>query len=223
MGSTQSEKIFQDQNSLPSSYFKHHVWHQLQFNKIKGNELKSPRIRIGPEESENILEIKQLSKLRINKPMENWKEATVVNFSYQDLGHDYQLKSFMRIMNKLKNCEDLNLVDDSLRSLRNLTFKKCQKLNLKKNFIMSFNDLPKCPIIKHLNLAENNINKLDGLSQLKSLISLDLSRNPIQYEANYRKMVFSEVPSLQVLDGVNKTQEDENYFPSLNSSTCIVS
>lgn len=63
----------------------------------------------------------------------------VVNFSYQDLGHDYQFKSFMRIMNKLKNCEDLNLVDDSLRSLRNLTFKKCQKLNLKKNFIISFN------------------------------------------------------------------------------------
>ena len=55
-------------------------------------------------------------------------------------------------------------------------------------------NLPRCSRLRHLCLVENNVTSLDASSRFPNLESLDLSRNPIQFERNYRSRY---VPSLK--------------------------
>lgn len=206
-------------NKLPSSRYRHAIWHQLQSNQVKGDELKCPRIRKGPYDessscssSESSDDEEKMNSVRVHKKlkskMENWSKLETVNFSYQDLGHNYQMRNFMRIMRSLKNCKHLQLVDNSLSTLSQVNLSRCETLNVQKNHFKSLNDLPGCGKLKHLNMTENNITSLQGASRFAGLTSLDLSRNPIQYEENYRQKVYKAFPKLKVLDG-SPANEDE--------------
>ena len=44
------------------------------------------------------------------------------NLSYQDLQHAYQKENFLRLLKRLFRVSELNLVDDSLRSLSKVAF-----------------------------------------------------------------------------------------------------
>nr|CAB3265098.1 protein phosphatase 1 regulatory subunit 42-like [Phallusia mammillata] len=224
---------------LPGDPYKYALWHQLPKNKIKGNELKCPRIRKGPDVSSSSCSSSSSSSSssdsdpesgrRRGKPKlrhdyknekENWKEAQIVNLSYQDLGHDYQLKNFKRVLQSLRSCVQLHLVDNSLTDLHSINLPACHMLNLKKNYFTSFKNLPSAPGVLHLNLGENNISNLDGCERFKKVQSLDLTLNPIQFTEGYRSRVFAKFPNLKFLDGIPLTSED--HPESYPDNTCSV-
>ena len=45
-----------------------------------------------------------------------------VNLSYQDLGHGYQTKEFIRVLRKLIRAESIELIENGLADLTNTTF-----------------------------------------------------------------------------------------------------
>ncbi|EMP39840.1 Neuroserpin [Chelonia mydas] len=141
---------------------------------------------------------------------ENWENCANLNLSFQDLGDLYQLENFNRILRRLIRVERLWLVDNSLTDLSAIRLPRCKELNVSKNHFTSLKQLPKIPQIRHLSLADNNIETLSGISDLRStpLESLILKRNPCEFKENYRQLVFSNLPNLRTLDGVPKLPED---------------
>ncbi|KAM7133167.1 uncharacterized protein WM277_016900 [Molossus nigricans] len=112
-----------------------------------------------------------------------------LNISFQDLGDPYQVANFNRILRRLIRVETLWLVDNSLVDLSAIRLPSCRVLNMNKNHLTSFKQLPKVPQIRRLCLAENHIETLAGLSSLRGtpLESLVLKRNPCEFYPNYRK------------------------------------
>ncbi|XP_071076867.1 acidic leucine-rich nuclear phosphoprotein 32-related protein [Desmodus rotundus] len=157
---------------------------------------------------------------------ENWEDCKNLNISFQDLGDPYQVTNFNRILRRLIRVETLWLVDNSLVDLSAVRLPSCRVLNMDKNHLTSFKQLPKIPHIQRLSLAENHIETLTGLSGLRHtpLESLVLKRNPCEFYQNYRKRVFSCLPNLKVLDGIPKLPEDSPP-PETNifSKLCIAS
>lgn len=221
------------QQRLPGNRYKHAVWHQLEHTQVTGDQLRCPRVRKGPDDSgdsdasnsddEDDVE-KMISRKKFKSLMEKWSKSEAVNFSYQDLGHAYQRKNFLRILKQLKVAKTVHLIDDSLEDLRAVSLSKCEMLNLRKNYFKSFANLPRCSRLRHLCLVENNVTSLDASSRFPNLESLDLSRNPIQFERNYRSRVFKAFPKLRLLDG-KSGNEEELEVAALNSSSsvCVIS
>ncbi|XP_028642614.1 acidic leucine-rich nuclear phosphoprotein 32-related protein 2-like isoform X2 [Grammomys surdaster] len=155
-----------------------------------------------------------------------YREMKKLNISFQDLGDPNQVENFNRILRRLIRVETLWLVDNSLVDLSAIRLPSCRVLNMSKNYLTSFKQLPKIPQIQHLSLAENHIETLAGLSSLRytPLESLTLKRNPCEFHQNYRKQVFLCLPNLKILDGILKLPEDcapqeDNIFSKL----CILS
>jgi len=149
-----------------------------------------------------------------------WFTLQAVNLSYQALGDPYQLKNFERVLMRLVRCKQLQLIDNSLSDLSRVCLPNCTVLHLNRNCFQSFKKLPKCPNLENLNLTENNISKLNGLSSLKKcpLRSLVLTRNPVEYITNFRHKVFSALPQLELLDGYPRLPEDSQSTSSSTSS-----
>jgi len=143
-----------------------------------------------------------------------------VNLSYQALGDPYQLKNFERVLMRLVRCKQLQLMDNSLSELSRVCLPNCTMLHLNRNCFQSFKKLPKCPNLEYLNLTENNISKLNGLSSLKKcpLRSLVLTRNPVEYIANFRRKVFGALPQLELLNGYPRLPEDTQSMSSNSTS-----
>ncbi|XP_051674723.2 acidic leucine-rich nuclear phosphoprotein 32-related protein [Oryctolagus cuniculus] len=221
---------------LPSDSCKYLTWHKIKQHDIQGSQLRCPRVREGPAEDDvsftqmgcALTPVKRvLGKNKWEKWLqENWEDCTNLNISFQDLGDAYQVENFNRILRRLIRVETLWLVDNSLVDLSAIRLPSCRILNMNKNHLTSFKQLPKIPQIQHLSLAENHIETLTGLSSLQCtpLESLTLKRNPCEFHQNYRKRVFSCLPNLKILDGILKLPED--YSPpetSIFSKMCIVS
>uniref|UniRef100_A0A8C9PDY8 Uncharacterized protein n=1 Tax=Spermophilus dauricus TaxID=99837 RepID=A0A8C9PDY8_SPEDA len=214
---------------LPSDSCKYLTWHKVEEHDIRGSQLRCPRIRKGPSEEELLFQ-----QARCNLPpkkrvleknkwetwlQENWEDCT-------DLGDPYQVENFNRILRRLIRVETLWLVDNSLLDLSAIRLPSCRTLNLNRNYLTSFKQLPKLPQIQHLSLAENHIETLAGLPSLRCtpLESLILKRNPCEFHQNYRKRVFSCLPNLKMLDGILKLPEDYSPpEPNIFSKLCIVS
>ena len=138
---------------------------------------------------------------------------------------------------RLVRCKQLQLMDNSLSDLSKICLPTCTMLYLNRNCLQSFKKLPKCPNLQYLNLTENSISKLKGLSHLRKypLKSLVLTRNPVEYIANFRRKVFNELPELELLDGYPRLTEDmesqsssssdftEQHRSKLNSEYCNIS
>uniref|UniRef100_A0A8D0I741 Uncharacterized protein n=2 Tax=Sus scrofa TaxID=9823 RepID=A0A8D0I741_PIG len=221
---------------LPSDYFKYLTWHKIEQNDIRGSQLRCPRVREGPS-AEGLVFRQEACTLPPRKRVleknewetwlqENWEDCTNLNISFQDLGDPYQVANFNRILRRLIRVETLWLVDNSLVDLSAIRLPSCRVLNMNKNHLTSFKQLPKIPQIQHLFLAENHIETLTGLSSLQCtpLESLTLKRNPCEFHQNYRKQVFSCLPNLKMLDGILKLPEDSPP-PETNifSKVCIIS
>uniref|UniRef100_A0A8C8SKE8 Uncharacterized protein n=1 Tax=Pelusios castaneus TaxID=367368 RepID=A0A8C8SKE8_9SAUR len=184
---------------LPSASFKYLTWHELKEHDVQGSQIRCPRVREGPSEEE--LFFRGEDALRARKQLtekekwqqrqqENWENCANLNLSFQDLGDLYQLENFKRILRRLIRVERLWLVDNSLTDLSAIRLPRCKELNVSKNQFTSFKQLPKIPQIHHLSLADNNIETLNGISDLRStpLESLILKRNPCEFQENYRQL-----------------------------------
>uniref|UniRef100_A0A8C5L445 Leucine rich repeat containing 77 n=1 Tax=Jaculus jaculus TaxID=51337 RepID=A0A8C5L445_JACJA len=214
---------------LPSDSCKYLIWQNIEQHDIKGSQLHCPRVREGPSE-EQLLFRQVRSTLSSKKRVgENHKWETWLQENWEDsknLGELYQVENFNRILRRLIRVETLWLVDNSLVDLSAIRLPRCRILNLNRNYLTSFKQLPKIPQIQHLFLAENYIETLAGLSSLQCtpLESLTLKRNPCEFHQNYRKRVFSCLPNLKMLDGIMKLPEDI-LIPEHNSfsNLCIIS
>ncbi|XP_031232048.1 uncharacterized protein LOC116094384 [Mastomys coucha] len=208
---------------LPSDSYKYLTWYSIEQHEIRGSQLHCPRIRKGPSEewflSREVRCTLPPKKRVLEKNkweiwlQENWEDCKKLNISFQDLGDHDQVENFNRILRRLIRVETLWLVDNSLIDLSAIRLPSCRILNMNKNYLTSFKQLPKIPQIQHLSLAENYIETLAGLSSLRCtpLVSLTLKRNPCEFHQNYRKQVFSCLPNLKILDGILKLPED--YSP----------
>ena len=110
------------------------------------------------------------------------------------------MKNFERVLMRLVRCKQLQLMDNSLSDLSKICLPNCTVLHLNRNSFQSFKKLPKCPNLQCLNLTENSVSKLKGLSYLRKypLNTLVLTRNPVEYIANFRRKVFNELPQLKL-------------------------
>ncbi|XP_045412589.1 uncharacterized protein LOC123641711 [Lemur catta] len=184
---------------LPSDSCKYLTWHKVEQHDIQGSQLRCPRVREGPSEEELLFRQEECAlpprKRVLEKSkwetwlQENWEDCKNLNISFQDLGDAYQVENFNRILRRLIRVETLWLVDNSLVDLSAIRLPSCRILNMNKNHLTSFKQLPKIPQIQHLSLAENHIETLTGLSSLRHtpLESLILKRNPCEFHQNYRK------------------------------------
>uniref|UniRef100_A0A8C5PNV5 Uncharacterized protein n=1 Tax=Leptobrachium leishanense TaxID=445787 RepID=A0A8C5PNV5_9ANUR len=205
---------------LPCDAFKYLTWHKLKELDIQGTQIRCPRVREGPTADELTTrgethliqeEIHITDKERWRRRLqENWENCVNVNLSYQSLGDPYQQNNFHRILRRMIRVERLWLVDNALNDISAIRLPRCKELNLNKNYFTSFKQLPKLPAIQHLSLAENNIETLSGLSDLRftPLESLILKSNPCEFLEEYRMRVFSILPNLKTLDGIPKLPED---------------
>ncbi|KAJ8022135.1 Acidic leucine-rich nuclear phosphoprotein 32-related protein [Holothuria leucospilota] len=224
---------------LPSHRYRYTLWHDLQSNDIKGDQLRHPRVRKGPPVKDKVFydvkdeqghsihhNLKGTQRKEFQRKAENWECAQKVNLSYQDLGHDYQVDTFLSILKRLSAADEIQLMDNNIQDLRAFNFPKCISLNLSNNFVSSFNKLPKCPRLQTLNLCDNSINSFGGLSYLSKypdLHTMDLRRNPICFEEAYRQRIFQTLPSLKVLDGIPKLPSDESDFTIQRKGYCVIS
>ncbi|XP_032233773.1 acidic leucine-rich nuclear phosphoprotein 32 family member A [Nematostella vectensis] len=245
---------FEDEDFLPllSSKYRYCKWHELDDVDVRGNMLKSPRVRRAPKgyklEAVRKLELEEGMEnsdeedhrqlhvpLRRRKAkrtnhfrnkMENWENAESVNLSYQDLGHPFQKKEFLRVLRRLIRCENIQLMDNALKDLNSVGLPRCTHLYLQRNYISDLRKLPKVPMLEHLSLQQNSIESLAGLELLRktNIKSLILKGNPIELDPHYRQMVFKVLPDLLLLDGVPKLESDvEDSLQATIARTCIVS
>ncbi|XP_028394095.1 uncharacterized protein LOC114518319 [Dendronephthya gigantea] len=223
---------------LPSSKYRYTKWHDITLMEVKGNMLRSPRIRRAPKgyNESTLTELekdedtsgssrdkwKRQKRLSYQNKLECWETCEAVNLSFQELGHSFQLKQFLSVLQKLIRCESIQLMDNGLTDLSTIYLPRCKFLFLQRNYISNLKKLPKAPMLEHLSLQQNNITSLEGLSILRrtTIISLTLRDNPIELDPAYRIRVFELIPSLQVLDDIPRLQEDTRE-PSSSSTCCI--
>lgn len=246
-GSLEAEDVL----PLPASKYRYSKWHELEDMDIKGNMLRSPRVRRNPRgfKVENIRQLDEEEKLEYgdsddeefkvalplkkSKPkkvrnyknkMENWENAEAVNLSYQDLGHPYQKKEFQRVLRRLIRCEHIQLIENSLTDLSSILLPRCTHLYLQRNFITDFKKLPKAPLLEHLSLQQNNVQSLNGLEVLRKtgVQSLVLKGNPVELDPHYRQKVFRILPQLQLLDGIPMLDSDSEDGV-YSARTCVIS
>lgn len=246
-GSLEAEDVL----PLPASKYRYSKWHELEDMDIKGNMLRSPRVRRNPRgfKVENIRQLDEEEKLEYgdsddeefkvalplkkSKPkkvrnyknkMENWENAEAVNLSYQDLGHPYQKKEFQRVLRRLIRCEHIQLIENSLTDLSSILLPRCTHLYLQRNFITDFKKLPKAPLLEHLSLQQNNVQSLNGLAVLRKtgVQSLVLKGNPVELDPHYRQKVFRILPQLQLLDGIPMLDSDSEDGV-YSARTCVIS
>jgi len=158
--------------------------------------------------------------------LENWEQCEFVNLSYQDLGHNYQTKEFIKVLRRLIRSEMVELIEDSLSDLSSVFFPKCKYLFLQRNHMTNLKKLPKFGCIEHISLQQNNIVNLNGLEVLKktTIKSLILRENPVSLQPNYRKRVFTVLPGLLFLDDLPRLSSDSDISDTGNeeSNRCII-
>ncbi|XP_046381243.1 uncharacterized protein LOC124152362 [Haliotis rufescens] len=226
---------------LPSQRFKHSVWHELRDSSVKGDELKAPRVRKGPDgkertfyelrdEEDNLIHhsLTGRERTRYRDQAENWETAKFASITYQELQDKYQKKNMERILGRLKQVVHLNLMHNAITSLSHHSFPQCEYLNVNNNYMYSMKNLPSIPRIKHLLVVDNNIEDLQGLKKLRSsnLEELYLSGNPVTFISGYRHRVFKILPHLRVLDGIPRLKSDDDSEPEEEKEsprTCVVS
>lgn len=120
------------------------------------------------------------------------------------------------LTDEFNNLENLSMMNVGLTNLKGLPrLPKLQKLELSDNKISG--DLQyvadACPKLKYLHLNGNPIKKIEDLAPLAHLSNLkylELQTCPVSSVKNYRKEVFTLLPNIHFLDGLNQNDEDAN-------------
>jgi acidic leucine-rich nuclear phosphoprotein 32 family protein B len=107
------------------------------------------------------------------------------------------------------NLEYLSMSNCGLKSLKGMPpLPKLQRLDVMFNDLVgSFECLSSCPSLVHVNLSDNKIARaedLAGLAQLPDLRSVDLFNCPVGEPDGYRDNVFTTVPHLVYIDGLDR-------------------
>lgn len=112
------------------------------------------------------------------------------------------------------NLQRLSLVGVGLTTLKGFpALPQLTKLDLSENPIVDgLESLTECPKLEVLNLSGNKLKAVADLSPLASLAnlkSLELNNCDIAAVEDYRKEVFSVLPKLKYLDGLDQSGEEE--------------
>ncbi|KAH3874300.1 uncharacterized protein LOC127869197 [Dreissena polymorpha] len=221
---------------LPSHKFRYSVWHDLRQTCLTGDQLHAPRVRAGPPEKEQLFhQIEQegipihhdyagQERQQHSQQFENWEQAEVVNLSYQELQEEYQKRNLIRILKRCVSAKQINLAHNTLDNIKDVSFPRCEYINLNDNFLFGFWCLPELPAVKSLTARNNAIKIWKGIAGLKGtpLEELDLRGNPITFTINYRNMVFSYLPNLRVLDGIPRLSSDKEVDIPSDPSSCVI-
>lgn len=238
---------------LPASKYRYSKWHQLEDSEIASNMLRCPRVRKAPigfkaqtvtmlEEQERAMQaeeddffeyrkkkekrgfFRRNKKKDYSSKLEKWEICECVNLSYQDMGHPYQMKEFLRVLRRLLRADTIELIDNSLSDLSSVTFPRVRYLFLQRNHLSDLKKLPTIPAIEHLSLQQNNIKSLRGLEKLKDtrIKSLIIRENPISLMPNYRNEVFQILPDLQFLDELPRLPMDSDDCGEENVKSCCI-
>eukprot|EP00696_Hemimastix_kukwesjijk_P013188 gnl/Hemi2/26553_TR8923_c0_g1_i1.p1 gnl/Hemi2/26553_TR8923_c0_g1~~gnl/Hemi2/26553_TR8923_c0_g1_i1.p1 ORF type:complete len:275 (-),score=116.82 gnl/Hemi2/26553_TR8923_c0_g1_i1:140-964(-) len=126
-----------------------------------------------------------------------------LNLSYQDLGQQYQMKNFKAFLSSLQNVRSLNISHNQLYDLKDVYIAHVQTLYLNNNKLKRFKQLPNCPRLKVLNLADNLIEDVEDLEWCEFLEELTLRGNPIAMRRDYLEYMRDAAPrTLKLLDGL---------------------
>lgn len=226
---------------LPASKYRYSKWSQMEETEITASMLKTPRVRKAPrgfqvdtvemlqeqerimlqdDDDDDVIDVhntnkrgwwRKKKKRRYQNKLENWERCECVNLSYQDLGHPYQMKEFLKVLRRLIRCEYIELMDNGLSDLSTVYFSKCRHLFLQRNHLSDLKKLPRFGRIEHISLQQNNIGSLKGLEVLAkatTLKSLILKENPVALQPGYRTQVFRLLPHLVLLDGLPRFDTD---------------
>ena len=124
-------------------------------------------------------------------------------------------------INKKPELTSLSLTSCKLANLKELKIlEKLESLDLSENNLndaMTTEYLQRCgKTLKKLFLAGNKIENSDTFSCLKDekLRQLDLMGCPLASKKDYKKELFDLVPSLRIIDGVNKEGKEVSVFDS---------
>ena len=76
----------------------------------------SPRIRAAPTQ------LKTISSLTLDecKKLEDWEHAESINFSYQELAHEFQVDQFISALNRAKGAKIVRLENNLMKSLNSV-------------------------------------------------------------------------------------------------------
>jgi len=219
----ESDEEFDNILPLPASKYRYSKWSELNETDITSDMLRCPRIRKAPSgfkvDTILMLEEQELAENNIQKParrkrwgkskkkdytnkLENWETCEYVNLSYQNLGHGYQMKEFIKVLRRLVRADMVELIENNLTDLSSVFFPSCRFLFLQRNHITNIKKLPRLNNIEHLSLQQNNISTLKGLDVLQdsSIKALTLRDNPVSLQQGYRAKVFEILPQLVLLD-----------------------
>ncbi|XP_037785800.1 acidic leucine-rich nuclear phosphoprotein 32 family member A-like [Penaeus monodon] len=123
--------------------------------------------------------------------------------------------SIVGLTEEFENLEVLSLINVGLTSLKGFpALPNLRKLELSDNRISGGLSALTClPKLSYLNLSGNKIKDLEtleALKDLKSLVNLDLFNCEVSQIENYREKMFSLIPSLVFLDGFDKEDNSED-------------
>ena len=92
-------------------------------------------------------------------------------------------------MKRLYRCNKAFLGFNQITNhLRGIHLPSITEIYLQGNWINSFQDLPIMPLVRIINLEENDIQNLHGLKKFaKTLEELVLEGTPLSFENNYRQ------------------------------------
>ncbi|ODV62197.1 leucine-rich repeat domain-containing protein [Ascoidea rubescens DSM 1968] len=118
-------------------------------------------------------------------------------------------------LNQLKNLEYLNLYNNKIRKIENLSnLSNLRKLNLSYNYLTQIENLPDNENLAYLDLHYNTINAIKNLNNCPALKELDLSQNVIRRISNINKLNKLKVLKL---NSNHITEFDLNCFENLSS------
>ena len=136
--------------------------------------------------------------------LESWKGASI---SVQE----------KKLLETYLNLDYFSLSDCGLKNLDNFpVLPKLIKLDLNKNDIKG--GLDKLSPLKELMQLELSNNQLGTVADflplvsLTSLVSLDLKNCPVTLTEDYRQSIFKIIPSLQVIDGMDREGKEISLF-----------
>jgi hypothetical protein len=112
-------------------------------------------------------------------------------------------------LEKFSNLESLSLSSSGLASLQNFPIlPNLISLNLNNTHLSSgFSNLKPLTELLQICLSNSEVSSTDELSSLGDLpclICLELSGSPVCERPEYRETLFSLIPSLQLVDGINR-------------------
>ena len=145
--------------------------------------------------------------------IEDLSTDQVTDLDLQDFKSESLTTSDKLCLEQFYNLESLSLNSTGLNSLTHFPkLSNLIRIDLNDNEIKSgLNELTKLTELMQICLKNNKIDSFEELKHLKtlnSLVYIDLFGCPVANVKDYRDQLFEMIPSLQIVDGVNREGEE---------------